>query len=74
MADAIGVLRATGQKSALALRRLMAALLLVLWFQPALGAEGMARNRKPDERNLSDSPGHRGPCEVIAVGLEPTTC
>jgi cytochrome c-type biogenesis protein CcmH len=43
VADAFRVLRAAGQKSALALRRLMAALLLVLAVQPALGAEGMAR-------------------------------
>ena len=43
MADGFRVLRAAGQKSALILRRLMAALLLVLVLQPAFGAEGMAR-------------------------------
>lgn len=43
MADALRVPRAEGQKSALALRRLMAALLLVLAVQPAFGAEVMAQ-------------------------------
>ncbi len=43
MADGFRVLRAVGQKSALALRRILTALLLFLVFQPAFGAEGMAR-------------------------------
>jgi cytochrome c-type biogenesis protein CcmH len=43
VADAFRALRAAGQKSALALRRMMAALLLVMAFQPAFGAEGMAQ-------------------------------
>ncbi len=43
MADRFRVLRAAEQKSALVLRRLMAALLLVLAFQPVFGAEGIAQ-------------------------------
>ncbi|MBK9021960.1 MAG: cytochrome c-type biogenesis protein CcmH [Sulfuritalea sp.] len=43
MADAIGALRAMLQKSALALRQLLLALLLATGFQSALAAEGMAQ-------------------------------
>lgn len=43
MADATTVLRAARQESALMIRQWLAALLLVVWFQPALGAEDMAR-------------------------------